>query len=1029
MNKKIPTPQVIDIIELAVKECLRYESDKLYPQHYLLSLINTQSGIGYQILRYSEININELKRKLIMNINILEKINTKKISKITYSDEFNELMKRSEEISDELGSESISTEHTLLALSEINNDTKKILIDIGLDKNKIKTIFDDMVFGANNFSMENGAIAIEKSHEHNDRHIQQKNNKKISLLKFFGINLTELAKNGKLDNIVGREIEIGRMINVLSRMKKNNPLLLGDSGVGKTAILEGLALRIVKNNVPNQLKNKSIVILDLASLVAGTKYRGQFEERIKSIIKEVEENPNLILAIDEIHNMVSAGSAEGALDAANILKEPLSRGAFQCIGLTTWKEYRKFIEPDSALCRRFNIINISQPNIKETLEIVKGVAEKYQNYHMIQYSEDVLEYIVKLSDRYIHNKNFPDKAIDIMDEVGSFKKLSIYINSKNIKKIEDKICKVEKKLNELQRQEKWNECKKEQANREKLYEELRKEEEVQLKDIPLIQKTITMNDVANVVKNMTGIPVSHSEDNISHLKNIYTEMKNHIKGQDEAVDAICKAVLRGKTGLKSPNKPIATLLFAGKTGVGKTETARRLAQIMFGDQKALIREDMSSYSEKHSVSKMVGCFAKGNKVYEKNKGLVNIEEIKENDLVLTHKDRFQKVIKVHSYSHTGTIVRLKWMEDNDSMKVYEATCTPDHEFLTLKDGEKEPQWVKSQQLSYNADKSNDCILIPTNFKDEIVEAKDLIIPSAATIWTIIKYVGSFLSILKTGYELYKTIKNDTTINIKGFKKCKIVSKIFESFNDTVYDLSVEVDTSYTVSGAIVHNSPPGYVGYDEGGGLTNKVKQNPYSIILLDEAEKADRSVWELLLPMFEEGRLVDSKTNTSVDFRNTIIILTTNIGSQVGDIDSIGVNIKDNNNDSDYLKLKEKTKKSMEKVLSPEFLNRIDEIIVFRELSNDNLKEIINLLIRDYNNHIKDIKGFTIKLTEKLIEFLIVKGYSKKYGARELRRTFDSYVLDNFVEYYIALDGKISKNSEILCDLKEKEQISFELI
>lgn len=1031
-NKKNITAQVVNLLEIASRECVRYESKYLYPQHCLLALIDSDNGIACTLLKKVASNLYDLRKKIIINIDGLEKIKySKKNKRIEYSTELSAVMKMATSISDELDASSISSEHLLMAMTVVDSYAKDLLLEFGIHKSRLQFVLEEIVFNSNT---EESTILTEDNKNTEISPKKQINKKsKTNLLEVFGTDLNMLARAGKITPVIGREVEINRIIRILSRLNKNNPILLGDSGVGKSAIVDGIAYKIIRGDVPQQLKNKRIILFDLGALVAGTKYRGQFEERLKSIINEVESNPEIVLVLDEIHTLVSAGSAEGSLDAANMLKDPLSRGTFQCIGLTTWSEYKKYIEPDSALSRRFNIVNIDPTDTKQTFEILKGIATKYENYHGVVFSDEILDYVVKLSDKYVKYRQFPDKAIDVMDELGARKKLEITKDNSHIAELEKEIQEKKQIIENLKKEDKFDKCVGEQKKLEDLISKLNKYEALLANNVDKEKRTIIYSDVSQTVSDMVGIPINRNEDNIASLKSIGNELKARIKGQDKAVESVCKAVLRGRTGLKSPNKPIATLLFAGKTGVGKTETARCLAEIMFGDKDALIREDMGHYSEKHSVSQMVGCFLPDQNVLVREKGLIPIQKISVGDYVLTHNNQYKKVIKVHEYDYNGKIRELFWSSTKTEPLKSICSCTENHEFFVKRYDPKtkkfELQWVKANELKkYNVgtDEGYDLLLIPDNWKDEVIEKKAL-----TEVYTALKIIGAALNVVKIGYEIYKLFRGKKDNDPSRYYECFINYNSEKDYNGKVYDLSVADDESYTIQGVAVHNSPPGYVGYEEGGGLTNKIRRKPYSVVLLDEAEKADRGVWSLLLPMLEEGRLVDNKTNVPIDCKNTIVILTTNLGNSNSDNDktvgNIGFGVQQVSDN--YETLKQKTMKSVEKVLPPEFLNRIDEIVVFNELSKDSIYDIIHLMIDEYNKNIKDLHGFTIRFTDSLKQYLVGKGYSEKYGARELRRVIDNVVLDKLVEYYIEIDGKVDRGVVVECDVDEKNEMIFRLV
>jgi len=679
-----------------------------------------------------------------------------------------------------LGHPYVGTEHILLAILRIAECTaSQVLSSVGVEIHKLRE----------------EVIRLQSVYYSKEKKTR------TPALDTFGIDLTELAREGKLDPIIGREEELQRIIQILSRRKKNNPLLVGYAGVGKTAIVEGLAQKIVKEDVPDSLMLKRLISLDLPLIVAGTKYRGQFEERIKMLLKEIKESGNLILFIDEVHTLIGAGAAEGAIDASSILKPALARGEIQCIGATTLDEYRRYIERDSALERRFQKMIINPPSVEETVAILQGLKDKYESHHGVRISDKTLELAVRLADRYISERYLPDKAIDVIDEVCAMAKLF---------KKQGHIVPPEWTAQlELVRQNKLEAIK--DQNFEKVAE-LRDEEQKLLEEIRERGRVeVTEEDVAEVVSKWTGIPLSRLEDaESSRLLRMEREIRKRIVGQEEAVKVLSKAIRRSRSGLKDPRRPVGTFLFLGPTGVGKTELAKALTEFLFGSESALIRLDMSEFMEKFSVTRLIG-------------------------------------------------------------------------------------------------------------------------------------------------------------------------------------------------------SPPGYVGYEEGGELTEKVRRHPYSVVLLDEIEKAHPDIFNILLQIMDEGRLSDALHHT-VDFRNTVFIMTSNLGTPyIKKQAAIGFNTEKEG--VDYQELKKQLLEEVKKLFRPEFLNRLDEVIVFKPLTHKNLKSIVNILLKDVeeklaSHHIK------LKLTSKAKEFIIQKGYDPDFGARPLRRTLEKYLEDPLAE--LILKGEITPHSRV---------------
>jgi len=633
--------------------------------------------------------------------------------------------------------------------------------------------------------------------------------------------LTQLAKEGRLDPVIGRENEIQRVIQILSRRTKNNPCLVGEPGVGKTAIAEGLASRIIAGNIPSTIKNKRLLTLDLSGMVAGSKYRGEFEERIKKVIAEVISDGNVLLFIDEIHTIIGAGGAEGAIDASNILKPSLARGEIQLIGATTREEYRKYIEKDAALERRFQPVSIEEPAEDEAILILKGLRERYEDHHHVTITDEALEAAVKMSVRYINDRYLPDKAIDLIDEASSKLRLSTYIDSPKIKELETQNQLLEKKKEDAIKDEAFEaagEIKNLQKKNIEKIAHLKEKQEKEQKEKELI---VGEDEIADIISSWTKIPVQKiAEEETQRLKKLESILHERVVGQEEAVSAIAKAIRRGRIGLKDPNRPIGSFLFLGPTGVGKTELSKTLAESMFGSENAMIRVDMSEYMEKHSVSKLIG-------------------------------------------------------------------------------------------------------------------------------------------------------------------------------------------------------SPPGYVGYDEGGQLSEKVRRNPYSVILFDEIEKAHPDVFNILLQVLDDGHITDSQ-GRKVSFKNTIIIMTSNAGAQrIVEPKNLGfASVQDES--LDYKKMKDGVMEEVKRLFKPEFINRIDEIIVFHSLTKDNIKQIVGIMLKGIIKRCETQMNITLKITAGVIDFIVSAGYDHKYGARPLRRAIQTNVEDKLAEE--VLDGKIKPGDVVSVRMKGKE-------
>ncbi|MFQ6617853.1 MAG: ATP-dependent Clp protease ATP-binding subunit, partial [Fidelibacterota bacterium] len=698
------------------------------------------------------------------------------------------------------GSDIIGTEHLLLSIvKETDSIAAEMLQSFQIDYETVKTELENILEGS-------GAA------------LSGRRKSKTPALDHFGRDITKLAVEGKLDPVIGRDMEIERVAQILSRRKKNNPVLIGEPGVGKTAIAEGLALRIIQKKVSRVLHNKRIVTLDLASMVAGTKYRGQFEERMKAVMNELEKAKDVILFIDELHTIVGAGGASGSLDASNMFKPALARGDIQCIGATTLDEYRKYIEKDGALERRFQKIIINPPTVDETIKILEGLQEKYEEHHHVKYTPESLRAAVKLSHRYITDKYLPDKAIDVMDETGSRVHLSNIVVPEEILKLEEDIEKVRIEKDKVVKSQKFEEAANLRDKERKLIEKLRKarlEWERSEEDIIV---EVTEEEVARVVSSMTGIPITKiAQTESEKLMNMENELKKKIVGQDDVVSKLTKAIRRARAGLKDPRRPIGSFIFLGPTGVGKTELAKVLAEYLFGDQDALIRIDMSEYMEKFSVSRLIG-------------------------------------------------------------------------------------------------------------------------------------------------------------------------------------------------------APPGYVGYEEGGELTEKVRRRPYSVVLLDEIEKAHYDVFNLLLQVFDDGSLTDS-FGRRVDFRNTILIMTSNIGARKLKGRSFG--FAADSAISRYEAIKTKVMEEVKRIFNPEFLNRIDEIIVFRSLEKKDILKIIDISMEEVREKVKD-RGINIELTQSAREYIAEKGYDIEFGARPLKRAIQANIEDPLAEKII--NGEFPDGSNILVSYKDNQ-------
>jgi len=817
--------RVKEVIQLSREEALRLGNDYVGVEHLMLGIIREGEGLAVKVLQSLQVSVEELRSriesKITANPNKMVDVNSipfvkqaENVLKIT----FLEARTAKKDVA--------GTEHLLLAiLKNTNNIVSMYLqensVDYDVLKSEIDFLSQDMLKNTPRADMSQDGDYDDEQQKPLES-MKAKSKSKTPVLDNFGRDVTKLAEEGRLDPIVGRETEIERVSQILSRRKKNNPILIGEPGVGKTAIVEGLALRIIQRKVSRVLFNKRIVMLDLAALVAGTKYRGQFEERMKAIMNELEKTRDVILFIDEIHTIVGAGGATGSLDASNIFKPALARGELQCIGASTLDEYRQHIEKDGALARRFQKVIVDPPSPDEAVQILTNIKDKYEEYHNVLYSQEAIKACVRLSDRYITDRFLPDKALDVMDEVGARVHLNNILVPFEITNLEKEIEDIKELKNKVVKSQQYEEAARLRDTERKLNEKLdaekiRWEEESKTKRFPVNEE-----DIANVVAMMTGIPVNKvAQSESNRLVNMSEDIKKEIIGQDEAVIKVVKAIQRNRVGLKDPKKPIGTFIFLGPTGVGKTELARALARNLFDSEEALIRIDMSEYMEKFSISRLVG-------------------------------------------------------------------------------------------------------------------------------------------------------------------------------------------------------APPGYVGYEEGGQLTEKVRRKPYSVVLLDEIEKAHPDVYNILLQVLDDGILTDG-LGRKVDFKNTLILMTSNIGvrqlKDFGQGVGFATSSRIENKDEDT---KATIEKALKRTFSPEFLNRIDDVVIFNQLSKDNINNIIDISLRSLVKRVKDLH-FNIELTAKAKEFVAEKGYDPQFGARPLNRAIQKYVEDPLAEKM--LESNIKENSTFVVDFNEESQ------
>jgi ATP-dependent Clp protease ATP-binding subunit ClpC len=818
------TDRARKVMQLANQEAQRFNHEYIGTEHILLGLVKEGSGVAANVLKNLDVDL----RKIRLEVEKLVQSGPEMVTmgKLPQTPRAKKVIEYSMEEARNLNHNYVGTEHILLGLlREQEGVAAQVLMNLGLKLEEVREeVLNLLGHGIEGESTERGGregVGVSGSSSEGGGQSSGRSSKsKTPALDSFGRDLTELARQNKLDPVIGREREIERAIQILCRRQKNNPVLLGEAGVGKTAIVEGFAQRVVAGSVPEILADKRIVVLDLAMMVAGTKYRGQFEERIKAVMNEVRRARNTILFIDELHTLVGAGGAEGAIDAANVLKPALARGEIQCIGATTLDEYRKYIEKDSALARRFQEIIVDPTSKEETIAILKGLREKYEEHHRVQITDDAVEAAVELSERYITARCLPDKAIDVIDEAGARVRLRAMTRPPDLKEIDDEVERLNKEKEEAVANQDFEKAASLRDSADKLK---KKKESITREWRDKSRSTDGMVDeevIAEVVSKMTGIPLTRmSTEDSMRLMKMEDDLHKRVISQEQAVKAVAKAVRRSRSGLKDPRRPTGCFLFAGPTGVGKTLLAKALAEFMFGDADALIQIDMSEYMEKHNVSRLIG-------------------------------------------------------------------------------------------------------------------------------------------------------------------------------------------------------APPGYVGYEEGGQLTEKIRRRPYAVVLLDEIEKAHPDVFNTLLQVMEEGRLTDS-FGRKVDFRNVILIMTTNAGAEaIKNESQFGFHKADS--DSSYEGMKERVQERIERAFRPEFINRLDDIIVFRHLTVEDLKSVVDLELKKVRERLLE-RGLKLILTDSAKEFIIKKGSNTDFGARPLRRAVENYVEDPLSEEL--LKGEFQGKDTITVDaIKDDE-------
>ncbi len=807
-NFKGFTEKANTALNLAISSAQELGHTYVGTEHILLGLVKEGSGVASVVL--SQCGLDET---------ALYNLITDSIGKGSYCvltpDDFTPRTKRVMQMavinSAKMGHNYVGTEHLLISiLSERDSFAVRFLNELSVNPTSVITAIKSSLSDENNTN---------DDYSYNDtKNSFESKNKDTKALSSFGRDLTQSAQNGEIDPVIGRDGEIARVIQILSRRTKNNPVLIGEPGVGKTAVAEGLAVKIANGDVPEHLKSKRVFSLDLTSMIAGTKYRGDFEDRIKNVIEEVKKSDDIILFIDELHTIIGAGSAEGSADAANILKPSLARGDFQVIGATTLDEYRKHIEKDAALERRFQPITVDEPSKEDAVKILKGLRDRYEAHHKVKISDEAIEASVELSSRYIADRYLPDKAIDLIDEASSKVRLSNLTAPVGIKELEEKIESLEKEKSSAVNEQDFEHAAKIRDEQKSLKAELENMKKDWAEQSKGIDGVVTKEDIATIVSDWTKIPVVElTKQESQRLLNMEEELHRRVIGQNEAVEAVAKAIRRGRAGIKDPNRPMGSFIFLGPTGVGKTELCKALASSMFGDENAMLRLDMSEYMEKHTVSRLVG-------------------------------------------------------------------------------------------------------------------------------------------------------------------------------------------------------SPPGYVGYDEGGQLTEKVRRKPYSVVLFDEIEKAHPDVFNMLLQILEDGRLTDSQGRT-VDFKNTVIIMTSNIGARliVEKQKTLGFTTDNSENEN----IKSLVINELKKVFRPEFLNRVDDTIVFTKLKKDEIREIAKLMLKNLSNRLSTM-GIELTFTDSAVDKIADEGFDDTYGARPLRRAIVTNIEDKLSEKL--LDESIGENAKIVCDYKDGE-------
>ncbi len=809
MNDKY-TENAKNAINLAKEVAYRLSHNYIGTEHLLIGLMEVD-GVASKVLEENGVNVEKVLE--LVNQLIAPNSGVEMMDAGSFTPRSKRILDQSYKEAARFKAQLVGTEHILIALiKETDCIAVRLLNTLGVN---IQKVYIDILTAT---GVDLNAAKNEYSAGKNNK---GKAKSQTPTLDQYSRDLTEYAREGKLDPVIGREKEIQRVVQILSRRTKNNPCLVGEPGVGKTAIAEGLALKIVEGNIPDTIKEKRVVTLDLSGMVAGSKYRGEFEERIKKVISEVISDGNVLLFIDEIHTIIGAGGAEGAIDASNILKPSLARGELQIIGATTREEYRKYIEKDAALERRFQPVVVDEPSEDEAIQILFGLRDKYEAHHQVRITDSALTSAVKLSSRYINDRYLPDKAIDLMDEAASKVRLSAYTSSPAVKDLESEIKRLEDEKEKAIKEEAYEKAGEIKKQQEAAQEQLEKQKVLDEKQRMEKQLVVSENEIAEIISSWTKIPVKKlAEEETERLQNLENILHQRVVGQEEAVSSVARAIRRGRVGLKDPNRPIGSFLFLGPTGVGKTELSKALSEAMFGSENAIIRVDMSEYMEKHSVSKLIG-------------------------------------------------------------------------------------------------------------------------------------------------------------------------------------------------------SPPGYVGYDEGGQLSEKVRQNPYSVILFDEVEKAHPDVFNILLQVLDDGHITDAQ-GRRVSFKNTIIIMTSNAGAQnIISPKRLGfTSVVDDK--EDYKRMKEGVMDEVKRIFKPEFINRIDEIIVFHALTKENIRSIVEIMVKSIAKRSKSQMNITLETSGEVIDHLAEVGFDEKYGARPLRRAIQTNIEDKLAEAILA--GSIKEGDTVSIEYLDNE-------